>query len=679
LNFEFITFMSTSTIFLIILIVFLSFALAMGQYYFGKKQQNWGVFIFLRSITYASLLLLLINPKIRHQSFSIEKPSLVLAVDNSRSIKEFQQENEVVDFVENLKNNKKLNDKFEVETYSFGENFERRDTFNFSENQTHISAVFSNLKKIYPSQTAPTILISDGNQTMGRGYEFEAMDFSQPIFPVVVGDTTSYEDLKIDRLNVNRYAFLNNKFPVEIFVSYNGDKNFSQKLNIKQGNHTLFSKTIDFDKNNSAEIIQAELEAKNVGVHTYEAVIENLPKEKNTENNQQKFAVEVIDQQTNVLVLSSYKHPDLGAFKKAIESNQQRSVDIKYIDEELSFEKYQLVILYQPNSQFKSAFEKIKDLEMNYFLITGTKTDYNFLNQQQDFFQKEITTQTEEFLPTYNGNYVNFQLKDIGFNDFPPLFDQFGDIKLKTEQQILLYQNIEGYQTDAPLLSTVEKENRKFGFLFGENFWQWRGKAYRDQNNFKDFDDFTGKLIQYLASNKRKERLNLDYKSFYNSGEKIIFQAYYFDETYEFDPRAKISAQIIHKESKQTRTIPFLLRNNRYELNLSNLEAGEYDFKVEAENKNISKSGEFTIIEFDIEKQFLNANYQKLNKIADKSVFFIEEEEKLINDLINNDNFKPIQKSNTTTSPLIDWWYLLIIIVASLSIEWFMRKYRGMI
>ena len=141
----------------------------------------------------------------------------------------------------------------------------------------------------------------------------------------------------------------------------------------------------------------------------------------------------------------------------------------------------------------------------------------------------------------------------------------------------------------------------------------------------------------------------------------------------------KITAQIKNKETKKTAEFPFLLKNNSYEVNLSSLEAGEYEFEIIVEEKNLSKSGEFTIIEFDIEKQFLNANYKKLSKIAEDKVFFTHTEEELIGELLNNENFKPVQKSNTTTSPLIDWWYLLIIIAVSLSAEWFMRKYSGMI
>lgn len=672
--------MPTTTLLLIILAVIVAAGLAMWQYFFKKRQKNWWIYALLRFVTYFCLFLLLVNPKIKQQSYTIEKPSLVMAVDNSRSIAEFEQEEAVEDFVESLQSNSNLTDKFDLDIYTFGEEFKKRDTFDFSEGQTHISSAFSNLKNLYKSQTAPTILLSDGNQTMGRDYVYEAADYAQPIYPVVVGDTTSYADLRVERLNVNRYAFLKNKFPVEAFVNYDGDQEVSQQFSIKQGNQTLFSTTLDFGQDKTAAIVQAELEATSVGVHTYEAVIESLPDEKNTANNSQKFAVEVIDQQTNILVLSGFKHPDLGAFKKSIETNEQRNVDIKYTDDpEIDFGEYQLVILFQPDQSFENAFGQIEQLEMNTLTVTGTKTDYQFLNQQQDYFEKEITNQSEEFLPVYNPNYTNFQIEDLGFDDYPPLLDQFGDIDMKTAHQIMLFQSIQGFESDLPLLATIEDGDRRFGFLFGENFWQWRGKAFVDSGGFEDFDEFIGKLIQYLASDKRKERLSLDFKSFYNSGEKIIFQAHYFDETYNFDPRAKISAQVKNKETDKTQEFPFLLKNNRYELNLSILEAGEYKFTVQVEGKDLSESGAFTIIDFDIEKQFQNANAQKLQSLTDNPLQFLDTKEELIQHLLDSEDYKPIQKSKTITSPLVDWWYLLFIIALSLSIEWFMRKYRGMI
>ena len=50
-----------------------------------------------------------------------------------------------------------------------------------------------------------------------------------------------------------------------------------------------------------------------------------------------------------------------------------------------------------------------------------------------------------------------------------------------------------------------------------------------------------------------------------------------------------------------------------------------------------------------------------------------------IKTLLENQNYKAIQKEIVTKSPLIDWVCLLILIAISLASEWFVRKYNGML
>jgi len=51
----------------------------------------------------------------------------------------------------------------------------------------------------------------------------------------------------------------------------------------------------------------------------------------------------------------------------------------------------------------------------------------------------------------------------------------------------------------------------------------------------------------------------------------------------------------------------------------------------------------------------------------------------LINTLLENENYKAIQKEIIAKTPLIDWVWLLVLIVISLASEWFIRKYNGML
>ncbi|MDR6301018.1 VWA domain-containing protein [Mesonia maritima] len=674
--------MTVETVLFICIAAILALGLSFVQYFKkqrDKRVKHWAFFSVLRFITYFSVLLLFINPEFSQTSFSVEKPTLVLAVDNSTSMIDLAEKNSIEQFVSAISENEEIQESFTVERYTFGQRISTNDSLSFMEKQSDLNEAFSTFQKLYLQKNAPTVFISDGNQTYGQDYLYSAKQYQQNILPVVVGDTTTYSDLKLAQVNVNRFAFLNNKFPVEIFVNYEGEASIDKKLKIEQNNRVVFSQNLNFSKENASQQITALLTASSVGVKTYSIEIESLTSEKNTANNTKKFAVEIIDEKTNVLILSSILHPDLGMFKKSIEHNQQRSASIKFISDEIAFEDYQLIILYQPDSKFKEAYQKIEKLGLNTLTVTGTKTDYNFLNNQQTYFSKEANTQTENYLSTYNSSYNAYQFEDIGFDDFPPLEDKFGELQFSTEYQTLLFQRINGFQTETPLLATIKNNTSKHGFLFGENSWQWRAKSFRDQGDFKSYDEFLGKLIQYLASNKRRDRLNLEFDSFYNPGESIIFKANYVDGNYEFDPRAKISIQIKNSESGEEQLFPFLLKNNHYEVDLSNLSAGEYKFTVTVAEENIKKSGSFTIVDFDVEKQFLTADFDKLSKIASDNVYFLDKENELITDLLNNKAYTPVQKSKIEKSPLIDWYYLLAIIVLSLSIEWFLRKYNGLI
>ena len=96
----------------------------------------------------------------------------------------------------------------------------------------------------------------------------------------------------------------------------------------------------------------------------------------------------------------------------------------------------------------------------------------------------------------------------------------------------------------------------------------------------------------------------------------------------------------------------------------------------------VSRSGNFTILDFNIEQQFLNANVTKLRRLATNTgadSYFIADYDALLNSLLSNENYKAIERSQQKVVPLIDWKYLLALIALMLSSEWIIRKYNGLI
>ncbi len=678
--------MQTQTIVLIIAAFIIALIVALFQYLHKAKQRkkNTFFFAFLRFLSVFALLLLLINPSFKQKKIFTEKPKLVVAVDNSLSIKHLDQDQNITEFIKQIQKNNILNDRFNIVYYSFSSALHDSLHFSFDQKQTNISKALGDLNQVYKNSIAPIVLVTDGNQTYGKDYQFSSIGYKQSIFPVVSGDTTTVFDTKIQQLNINRYAYLKNKFPVEVILTYSGIETVNTRLEVKSGNSVVYSQPISFSLNNNSKVVNFTLQANRAGVIQYTARLIPLEKEKNTINNTKTFAVEVIDQKTNILLISDIVHPDLGAIKKSVESNERRSITISRPIEikNLNLDDYQLIMLYQPNTRFRGIYEKLNTLRKNYFTITGSTTDWFFLNKIQSKYSQEITRQTEYYIPRFNSNYGTFLFDDIGFENYPPLTGNFGEIKLNTSYDPLLYRTISNIETDEPLLVTVEQDGIREAVLFGEGLWRWRAQNYLNAKNFEGFDDFFGKLIQYLASNKRKSRLNTISESFYYGNASIKINAEYFTKNYEFDRRGNLRITIKNKDTEATQTIPMILKNNSYEVDLSNISAGNYDYTVTVSGENISRSGSFTVLEYNVEQQYLNADVTKLKQLATNTngkPYYLDQMDSMTKDLSEDQRYKAIQKSKENVVSLIDWKYLLAIVILLLAIEWFARKYNGLI
>lgn len=678
--------MTTSTIVLLLLSVLTAAGLSYFQYFYKNKSQSklYKGLAFLRFLAIFGILLLLINPIISRKTYETVKTPLALVVDNSKSITELKANEISKEVFERLVSNNGLKDKYDVQLYCFDSDFqsiEESDELNFKGKQSHFDKVAKSLKSINKNTTFPTVLISDGNQTSGEDYVF-SFDTNNKVYPIVVGDTTTYLDLKIGQINVNKYAFHKNKFPVEVFLQYAGTKSVTANFSISQGNNVLTQQTVSFSPSKKAQVVNVLLPADKVGMQLYTAKITSAESEKNTYNNTKKFAVEIIDQRSEIAIVSSINHPDLGAIKRSIETNASRKVTILKPNGISDLGKYNVLILYQPTAEFKNVFEANKNLRINTWIITGNNTDYGVLNQQQNQMTFRVSSQKEDYLASFNPDFNLFATDNIGFENFPPLENAYGSIKPNDNVSILLTSRIRTVDTEAPLLAFSESQGVRTTFLLGENIWKWRAQSYLDTKSFEKFDVFTDKIIQFLASNDTKKSLVVNHERFYNSGDALEITAQYFNKNYELDEKARLTITVTNTQTKQVKRYDLLRASNAFKVNLDGLSAGNYSFTVKELNSNSSYSAGFEILDFDIEKQFVNPDLVRLRQLASQTkgaVFVPNQIDNLIKTLIENADYKSVQKEIVTKTPIIDWVWLLVLIALALAAEWFVRKYNGLL
>ncbi len=675
--------MTTNTILLIVLSLVIAFGVSFYQYFYKVKSRSKMTLLlaFLRFFSVFGLLLLLINPIITRKITETVKTPLPIVIDNSASMADLKSDKEALELFNKLRSNADLADKFDVQTYQFDEDFLPSDTINFKGKQSNIDVVAKNLKNIYKNQTFPTVLISDGNQTSGEDYVFTFSPLNK-VYPLVVGDTTTYLDLKVTQLNVNKYAFHKNKFPVEIFLNYAGTKSVNATFEITQGNSVLNEQTVSFSPSKKSATLNVLLPAEKVGLQIFKASITSKEQEKNSYNNIKNFAVEVIDQKTEVALISDISHPDLGAIKRSIETNTQRKVTLIKPNQINNLQNYNVLVLYQPNGTFKSVFEQNKNAKINTWIITGNATDFNFLNQYQENFDFKMSSQKEDFLAGFNSQFNLFALDNIGFEQFPPLENSFGKIMPKGNVNELLSATIRGISAEQPLFAFAENQGNRNAFLFGENIWKWRAAVYLKNKNFENFDIFLDKTIQFLASNNSRKSLVVNHERFYNSGEAIEITAQYFNKNYELDEKARLTITVTNAKTKQQKKYDLLRTSNAFKVNLDGLSAGNYSFTVKELNSNSVYSSMFEVLDFDIEKQFVNPDWNKLNQLANQTngkAYLSNQADDLVKQLMADESYKAVQKTLVKKSPLIDWVWLLVLIAIVLATEWFVRKYNGLL
>lgn len=675
--------MSINTILLLLLALIVAVGIAFYQYLYRANYKS-KLHLFLAFLRFASiflLLLLLINPIISRKTYETQKTPLPIVVDNSESISFLGQDKKAKELVGLITQDKDLQDKYEVKTFSFDQDFYSEKALDFKGNQSNIYKVFENLKQLYRNQKFPIVLLTDGNQTQGDDYVYTNQQNTN-VFPIVLGDTIEHLDLKVSQLNANKYAFLKNKFPVEVFLNYSGNKSVNATFSIQSGNTTLTKQNISFSATKRSQNISVLLPADRVGVHTYKAIISSSEKEKNSYNNVKNFAVEVIDQRTEIALVSNIIHPDLGALKRSIETNVQRKVTLVKPNEIKLLQNYNVLILYQPNNSFNSILVQNRNTKLNTFVITGLNTDFAILNQSQDAFEFRMSSQKEDYSANFNEQFNSFSVDDFGFEQFPPLDNPFGTITAKRNSNTLLQARIRTITTENPLLSFVENGTNRNAFLFGENIWKWRMESYLKEKSYEKFDVFLDKIIQYLATDAKKKNLVVNHENFYNSGETITISAEYFDKNYEFDENAQLTIQLKNKSTNTLKVYDFLKGSTDYQVSFQDLEAGNYSFVVKEKTSNSQYSSSFQVLDFDAEKQFSNADWSRLKQLAENTQgnsYFPSEATKLIDYLKQNEDYKPIQKEVVTKSPLIDWIWGLILLVVLFTTEWFVRKYNGLL
>jgi hypothetical protein len=645
-----------------------------------------------RFIVITVLCMLLLSPLVVIKTTNTDPPIVLLFQDNSSSLVSgrdslFMQE-EYPEMLENLRNT--ISKDFTIVSYVFGERTRQMAIPDFQDRITDMSDIFATINTIYTNRNVGAVIIAgDGIFNRGANPLYLSPSRRVPIYTIALGDTVPQRDLIINRIKHNTITYLGNYFPLEITVQAQQANGLNSVLKVWHNNLLEFEKRLSFNSDNHFETVMAQLEARETGIKRYRVEIEPIENEISTVNNYQDFYIEVIDSRQKVIILANSPHPDVGAIKLALENNDNYEVTASLLEDfRDNLKDFDVVIWHQlPSLRFVShpAFEIASSNSIPQVFVLGPQSHLQSFNRLPTGVQ--ITPRsagTNDSRAGVNENFALFsispELADL-LTQLPPLSTTFANFNLSTATQVLLFQRIGTITTQYPLMAFTETGNQKTAVITGEGIWRWRLGDFARNANHNAFDELISKIVQYVSVVEDKSFFRVLTQNFLLENEQVIFDAELYNRSYELVNDPDVSLQIINEQGLSFDYV-FGRTINAYNLNAGSFPPGEYSYRASVEygQDRYTAEGIFSVSPLNIEGINTVADHQLLYQVAANSggeLFFHNQLEELANHIRSRSDIGAVLYSREEFKDIINLNWIFFLLLILLSVEWFVRKFRG--
>jgi hypothetical protein len=641
----------------------------------------------LRFVLVSILVYLLFGPVIRYFENTKEKPTILIHIDNSSSLKLTSDSTQRLSWLTTIDKIKQAlnNEGIETSVYSFSGKQEN-DPVTFTFPSSNLNALLLEPKQEESGRNiAASILLSDGIYNVGMDPSITPS--TAPVFTIGVGDTSDQKDVRLVSAIHNKLAFKGNDFPIVAEIAQKGFSNNTATVQLKHNGNVLESRKINLTKSEQQIPVEFRTSSDVVGIQHYVVEIVPLAGEFTTENNVQHVYIDIVDNKQKVLIAAPSPHPDIKAIQGALSAKE--NIDVSVFIPGISEYKsaaYSLIIFHHfpdETTAGKKEFEALVAMKTPKWYIISNQTAIPNFNQVNTLMQIQTrSAQKDLVFGEVNSSFDRF-IMPLGMqellNSAPPLQCHFGEYKLKQDGLAILFQRVGRVSTTKPLLSIAA--NRETMVLAGEGIWQWRLHNQQTQQNTAAFDEFIQKCVQYISSenDKRKFRVYPTVNDL-QSGEHLYFEAELYNDLMERVYGTEIALQI-KNESGKVFNYSFATSpgNNRFEVN--GLQEGVYRYLATTTlNGTLEKSsGEFIIRKTSLEAQSIKADFNLLKSISNKSngAFFTINESDALIAAIKEKQFKTIIRSQETLNEIINLPWILFLLIALASCEWVIRKLNG--
>jgi hypothetical protein len=665
-----------------------------------------------RGMAIAGIFLLLFAPEITAIWKIKESGQLIIAVDKSASmgIQENNQDRltRALGVVENFLDFSE--DQISTAIYAFDTDTMRTlnldiDTTRFGTDIENAITAISNKERTATNM----ILLTDGNFTVGQNPLYSDFINRLKIYTIGFGDTLNLPDLLITDVKYNKIVYQNQPTEMQVHIMSPGIKDQQVTLSLKQNNQVIKARKIDIRSEQGITVATIDVIPEKTGLTQYQLEIQSLPVEAIRENNAYSVAMEVLKGKIHVGLLSGkadHESKFLGSVLGDLEDieintsvfKKNRQYFLNTPDKILDSLDVLVLCNYSSDrlndQRTENILQKISVQRKPALILMGEPVTGAQLQTLKDFFpirslrQSDMTVETQ-VKPKIEGQLLSLlsifdhSESELKFwNLAPPIQYNYTDVKFQEPVKILLEtQNPSNIKKSGlPVLSVYEDKGKKSILLLGAGFWRWHFMLAEDRAYRNSWQLILKNMIRWLDSGTTDNNVIVTSdKKTYQEGENIILTTQVYDGSFHPLDNALVRTKVSGPSAAFEFESEFV-QKGRYEGSFLPIKSGKYNIHAEAW-KNDIKLGEHKaeLMVMPVNREFLKTKQAVnfLKKLAEKSggTYFNENEAEKIKDILD---FRPEIKTESATIELWNRLPVLLIIIFLLSLEWFIRKRKGL-
>lgn len=667
--------------------------------HFGRGLR-WALAV-LRFVAVTLIAFLLLSPLVRMERHQSEKPVVVVAQDNSRSLALIQDSTFYrTGYLDALRRAvERLGRDYEVHTYRFAAAAETAspDEVDYSGNVTDLSTLLQTVADDYRHRNLCAVVVaSDGCYNQGVSPVEPARQLMVPVYAVAMGDTTVRRDAAIGHVRHNQRVALHDRFPIEVTLLATHMRGATRTFRLTHNGQTLATRQVSIDDDRFSLTETFLVEADRAGLQQYTLSLEVDAQEVNPHNNRRVVTVEVVDHRRQVTILAAAPHPDIAALRQSL-TDAECEVTVRTV-QPADLSERGLAALKAPLSAtdivvlhdlvVPDLYRLLRTLRKPVLHIVGDGADLSQFNAMHSGIEVQThLAKVNEATAVSRTDFAHFDVPAAlrsAVEAFPPLLSPFGEYRLQPHVQPLFYAKIGSVVSEQPLVALSAADLRQV-WVMGDGLWRWRLAEFRSHESHEQFDLLVDKLATFLGAQADGRRFRLVSEPRYRYGEPVTLEAELYDNNGELtqQPAATLSFRPLDGHRDEVAQ-PFMRSSSRrtYQVNLGVLPAGTYRYRATTayDGEALATEGTFYVEDFDMEAVTLMADHALLRTLAHTTggAVVAPDSLSLLPALLRQrDDIKTLISSHMRYDELLQLPWLLALLLLLLSAEWVTRKYNG--